>query len=129
MALVKPIAETGLILWDWNNKYGMVQVQPRPQPRERLTCKPPNKKTFYTGIVLSTNADGSYDVEFEADGEYEKEVCKNVIEVQEELVHHANAKELLAYHTNCEPKTFGAPGFGPNGDKTICKGEVSRLMK
>ena len=122
MALVKPIAETGLILsWNWNNKYGIVQVQPRPRPGDQITCKPPDKRSFYTGIVLSTNADGSYDVEFAADGEYENEVCKNVKEVEEELDHHANAKELLVHHANCEPKAHGALGFG---DEAICVGEV-----
>ena len=86
MALVNPIVETGLILsWNWNNKYGIVQVQPRPRPGDQITCKPPDKRSFYTGVVLSTNADGSYDVEFEAEGEYENEVCKNVKEVEEEL--------------------------------------------
>ena len=122
MALVNPIVETGLILsWNWNNKYGIVQVQPRPQPGDQITCKPPDKRSFYTGVVLSTNADGSYDVEFAAEGEYENEVCKNVKEVEEELDHHANAKELLVHHANCEPKAHGALGFG---DETICAGEV-----
>ena len=63
------------------------------------------------GTVLSTNPDGSYDVEFAADGEYENEVCKNVKEVEEELDHHANAKELLVHHANCEPKAHGALGL------------------
>ena len=122
MALVNPIVETGLILsWNWNNKYGIVQVQPRPQPGDHIICKPPDKRSFYMGTVLSTNADGSYDVEFAADGEYENEVCKNVKEVEEELDHHANAKELLVHHANCEPKAHGALGFG---DEAICAGEV-----
>jgi hypothetical protein len=48
MALVKPIAETGLMLpWNWNNKYGIVQVQPRPRPGDQITCKPPDKRSFY----------------------------------------------------------------------------------
>ena len=69
MALVNPIVETGLILsWNWNNKYGIVQVQPRPQPGDQIICKPPDKRSFYTGVVLSTNADGTYDVEFAAEG-------------------------------------------------------------
>ena len=63
----------------------------------------------------------SYDVEFAADGEYENEVCKNVKEVEEELDHHANAKELLVHHANCEPKAHGALGFG---NEAICAGEV-----
>ena len=56
-----------MLSWNLNNKYGIVQVQPRPQPGDQITCKPPDKRSFYTGIILSTNADGTYDVEFAAE--------------------------------------------------------------
>lgn len=51
-----------MLSWNLNNKYGIVQVQ--PQPLDQIICKPPDKRSFYTGITLSTNADGTYEVEF-----------------------------------------------------------------
>ncbi len=87
------------------------KFKPRPQPGDQIICKPPDKRSFYTGVVLSTNADETYDVEFAADGEYENEVCKNVKEVEEELDHHANAKELWCTMPIVNQKLTGPLGL------------------